>query len=129
MSRITLSRVAAILAAIIFLQTLYFKFSAHPDSVYIFSALGMEPYGRIGIGIGELIAAILLVIPRTAGVGAVLGLGLISGAIFFHLTKLGIAVNGDGGKLFGLAVAVAVCCAYVAWAERKSIPVVKNWFN
>ena len=58
--------------AFILVQTLYFKFSAHPDSVHIFSTLGLEPYGRIGIGILELIAAILLFIPKTVWMGALL---------------------------------------------------------
>ncbi|MBP9077736.1 MAG: DoxX family protein [Haliscomenobacter sp.] len=127
MMKITIERVAAIIAALILLQTLYFKFSAHPDSVLLFTTLGMEPYGRIGIGVGELIAAGLLLWPRTSGIGAVLALGLMSGAIFFHLTKLGINHNGDGGMLFGLAVAVFVCSLYVAWVKRKTIPVVGGW--
>lgn len=96
-------------AAIILIQTLYFKFSGHPESVYIFSTLGMEPIGRIGIGILELIAAVLLLLPRLAWAGAVLGIGLMSGAIFFHLTILGIQVQGDGGLLFALALTVMLC--------------------
>jgi len=87
-----------IIVAIILLQTLRFKFTAHPDSVYIFSKVGLEPYGRIGIGIVELIAGILLLIPKTAWVGALLSLGVISGAIVMHLTKLGIEINNDGEK-------------------------------
>src|SRR6478752_4924700 len=84
-----------ILAAVIMLQTLYFKFTAHPQSVHLFTLLGMEPWGRIGIGVLELIASILILYPRTTGFGAVLGLGLMAGAIFFHLTKLGIVFEGD----------------------------------
>lgn len=93
--------VAGILA-----QTLFFKFTAAPESVYIFSTLGLEPWGRIGSGVGELVAAILLVVPATAGVGAVVALGIIAGAIMSHLTVLGIEVQGDGGLLFGLACVV-----------------------
>lgn len=119
----TISRIAAIVAAVILLQTLYFKFTAHPDSVYIFSQLGLEPFGRIGIGVVELITAALLLIPRTTPIGAVLGLGVISGAIFSHLTQLGIAVNGDGGTLFILAVVVFAACLIVAWINRARIPV------
>lgn len=100
-----------ILASVILLQTLFFKFTAAPVSVYIFSELGMEPWGRIGTGVVELIAAILILIPRTTFFGAVLGLGLMSGAIFFHLSKLGIEVQNDSGKLFLLAVLVWVACA------------------
>lgn len=122
-----LSWALRIIAALIMLQTLYFKFTAHPDSVYIFTEIGMEPAGRIGSGIAELIASVLLLIPATAGVGAILGLGVISGAIFYHLTSLGIEVQGSS-DLFFLAVVVFVCCAAVAWLHRKEIPVVKNWF-
>ena len=98
-----------LLAAIILLQTLYFKFTAHPDSVYIFEQIGMEPWGRIGTGILELIASVLILYPKTTGIGAALGLGLMAGAIFFHLTKLGIRVNGDI-ILFLYAVITFVCC-------------------
>ena len=124
-----ISRIAAYAAAIILLQTLYYKFTAHPDSVHIFTSLGLEPYGRIGIGVVELIAAILLLIPGTRGLGAVLALGIISGAIFSHLTQLGIVVNNDGGTLFGLAIAVFISAAIVTWTHRKSIPVLSGFFK
>ncbi len=94
--------------AIIYLQTLYFKFSAHPDSVYIFSKLGVEPYGRIGLGFMELITAILILVPKTKILGGILSVGIISGAVFAHLGPLGIEVQGDGGKVFYLAVIVLV---------------------
>jgi hypothetical protein len=81
-SKKILETVLAVIAAGILLQTLYFKFSAHPDSVALFSKLGMEPYGRIGIGVMELIASLLILVPKTRGIGALLGLGIISGAIF-----------------------------------------------
>jgi len=123
-----ISRIAAIAAAVILLQTLFFKFTAHPDSVYIFTQLGLEPFGRIGIGIVELIAAILLLIPATQGIGGILSLGIISGAIFSHLTQLGIVVNNDGGTLFALAVAVFISSAIVVWINRTSIPVIENFF-
>jgi uncharacterized membrane protein YphA (DoxX/SURF4 family) len=124
MPKIQISRIAAWITAIIFLQTLYFKFTAHPDSVYIFSKLGMEPWGRIGVGVAELITSILLLIPRTTGIGALLGLGTISGAIFFHLFILGIEVNGDHGKVFYLALIVFFACLLILWRERKSLPIV-----
>lgn len=95
-----------IIPAIILLQTLFYKFSAAPESVYIFSQIGMEPWGRIGIGLGELITGILLLIPKTTWLGALSGIGLMAGAIFFHLSKLGIEVLGDGGLLFSLALIV-----------------------
>ena len=108
-----------ILAAVILLQTLFFKFSAAEESVYIFSTLGMEPWGRIGTGIVELIAAILLLIPRTTAIGAVLGLGVMSGALFFHLTKLGLVVKGDHGQLFIYCLLVWISCLILAVAFRK----------
>jgi uncharacterized membrane protein YphA (DoxX/SURF4 family) len=113
--------VIRLVPVIIMLQTLYFKFSAAPESVYIFSKIGMEPYGRIGIGVLELIASILILIPRTTSYGAVLGLGLMLGAIRFHVTELGIEVQNDGGKLFYLAVIVGVFCVLLIAIHRKQI--------
>ena len=110
-------------AAIILLQTLFFKFTAHPDSVYIFEQVGLGSTGRIGTGILELIAALLLLVPRTAWLGAVLSLGVISGAIMSHLTVLGIAVHGDGGTLFAMAVIVFITSLAALVLHRKDIPV------
>ncbi len=124
----TLSWVLRLAVAAILLQTLYFKFSGAAESKYIFETLGAEPWGRIGSGIAELVAAVLILLPATAGIGAVLSLGIISGAIVSHLTKLGIEVQGDGGLLFYLAVAVFVGSLVVAWIHRREIPVVKAWF-
>ena len=118
------SWLARIVAAVILLQTLYFKFSAHPDSVAIFTAVGQEPIGRVGSGIVELIASVLLFVPGLTAVGAALAVGVMSGAIFFHLTKLGVVVNNDGGSLFVLAVVVWVCSAFVLWLYRKTLPVI-----
>src|SRR3569832_1720442 len=97
-----------LVAAVILLQTLFFKFSASPESVYIFTKVGMEPWGRIGSGVVELIASLLILFPRTTAWGAGMAIGTMSGAIFFHLTKLGIDVQGDGGQLFYMAIAVWV---------------------
>jgi uncharacterized membrane protein YphA (DoxX/SURF4 family) len=99
-----------IIAAIILLQTLYFKFSGLEESVALFTKLGIEPWGRIGTGVMELIASLLLLIPATVFIGAFLGIGLMAGAIFSHLTILGIESNGDGGQLFIMAVVVLVSC-------------------
>lgn len=95
-------------SAAIMLQTLYFKFTAHPESVMIFQALHMEPYGRIASGIIELIAAVLLLIPRPRLIiiGALLTLGTMSGALTAHLLYVGVNAGGDGGTLFYLAVGV-----------------------
>lgn len=108
--------------AVILLQTLRYKFLAHPDSVYIFSALGLEPYGRIGIGIVELIASILLFPKKTTWLGALLSVGLMAGALFSHLTQLGIEVKNDGGTLFYMALLTWILSLTVLWEERKNIP-------
>lgn len=113
--------VLRLLAAVIMLQTLFFKFTGAGESVYIFSQLGMEPWGRIGTGVGELIASVLILIPSTTAFGAVLGLGLMSGAIFFHLTKLGIVVKGDGGQLFIYALLVFISCLLLAYYNRTQL--------
>jgi hypothetical protein len=109
------------IAAIIFAQTLYFKFSGADESVWIFQQLGAEPIGRLGSGVIELLCVILLLLPQTAWMGALLGIGVISGAIASHLFILGIEVQGDGGLLFYLAVVVWVCCAVILWLERSKI--------
>ncbi|MEO9476080.1 MAG: DoxX family protein [Cyclobacteriaceae bacterium] len=114
--------VLSIIAAVLLLQTLYFKFSGSPESIYIFETVGMEPFGRIGLGIVELIAGVLLLIPKYRIYGALIGLGVISGAIFFHLTKLGIVVMDDGGQLFYYAVTVFVSCLLVVIMRRNQIP-------
>lgn len=115
-----------IIAAVILLQTLFFKFTAAPESVYIFETLGLEPVGRVGIGVLELITAILLLVPRTTGLGALLGMGILGGAIFSHLTQLGIVVQNDGGTLFILAAITFVICSVLAWKHRFQIPVLKT---
>jgi len=112
-------------AAVILLQTLFFKFSGAKESVYIFSTLGLEPWGRIGSGVVELIAAVLLLLPSTLIFGAALSLAVISGAIVSHLTKLGIALPavGDHGELFGLAVVVFVCSVALLVLHRDKLPI------
>jgi uncharacterized membrane protein YphA (DoxX/SURF4 family) len=109
-----------LLAAVIMLQTLYFKFTGHEQSVALFTKLGMEPWGRIGTGVIELIASILILYPRTTGWGATLGLGLMSGAIFFHFTILGIEVDGDA-ILFIYALVTFICCLILTIIYRKQI--------
>ena len=118
----TLLLVLRIGIAVILLQTLRYKFLAHPDSVYIFSTLGLEPYGRIGIGVVELIASLLLFPKRTIWLGALLSVGLMAGALFSHLTQLGIEVKNDGGTLFYMALVTWILGLVVLWDERKNIP-------
>lgn len=110
-----------IAASVILLQTLYFKFSGAPESVYIFSALGMEPYGRIGSGIAELIVALLILIPKTTWLGALGGCGVMIGAIFSHIFVLGVEVQGDGGFLFALALITLVCCLVLLYLDRYKV--------
>ena len=110
-----------LIAAIIMLQTLFFKFTASEESVYIFSKLGIEPWGRIGSGIVELIASILILIPRTTAIGALLGLGVMSGALFSHLTKLGVVVQDDHGQLFIYALLVFISCLILLYLYRQQL--------
>ncbi|WP_452600111.1 DoxX family protein [Pontimicrobium sp. MEBiC01747] len=114
-----------LIIAVILIQTLRFKFTAHPDSVYIFETVGLEPIGRIGIGVLELIAGLLLLIPKTVWVGALLTLGIIGGAIMMHLTQLGIEVKGDGGVLFATAVITFILSAITLFFYKKDIPFLK----
>jgi hypothetical protein len=120
-----------IVAAILF-QTLFFKFTGAEESKYIFSTVlspELEAYGRIGSGFVELIAVVLLLLPKTVWLGALLSLGTISGAIMSHLTKLGIEVKGDGGLLFALAVTVFIGSALILLIHRRELPVIGQIFQ
>src|SRR5215831_9219007 len=119
-----ISWICRVTAALILLQTLFFKFTAAPESVYIFTKVGLEPWGRIGSGIAELIAAILILIPATTWLGAGLALAVMAGAVFSHLTVLGIVVMNDGGLLFGLALAVAACSILLLFLQRRRVPII-----
>jgi uncharacterized membrane protein YphA (DoxX/SURF4 family) len=121
-SQTILSWICRVIAAVILLQTLYFKFTGAPESVYIFTTVGAEPAGRIGSGIIELIASVLMFVPRTVWLGAGLALGTMTGAILSHLTLLGIEVMGDKGELFALACITFVCSAIVLYLDRRQIP-------
>lgn len=117
-----LSWVSSLVVAVILLQTLFFKFTGAPESIYIFETLGAEPWGRIGSGIAELVAALLVLLPRTRALGALGALGLMAGAIGSHLTRLGIEVQGDGGLLFALAVTVALASAVLLALHWRELP-------
>lgn len=108
-------------AAVILLQTLWFKFTASPESVYIFSRMGIEPWGRIASGIAELIAAILLILPKTRLYGAIMAFGIMFGALVSHLAVLGIEVRDDGGLLFLLALVVWICSLVVILADLQKL--------
>ena len=110
-----------LIAVVILVQTLYFKFSGAAESVYIFSTLGIEPYGRIGSGVVELIASILILIPRTSLLGAILGTGTMLGALVSHLAFLGIEVKNDGGTLFILAIITLLCCLIIIYNQKEKI--------
>jgi len=109
-----------LLTALIMLQTLYFKFTGHEQSVRLFTELGMEPWGRIGTGIMELVAACLILYPKTTAYGAGLGAGLMAGAIYFHLTSLGIVFDGDAW-LFIYAVTCFACCLFLLIIYRRQV--------
>ena len=113
-----------IITAVIFIQTLFFKFSAATESVYIFSSLGVEPWGRWLTGLLEALAVVLLLVPSTAAVGALLSLAVISGAILSHLTILGIVIHdiGDNGTLFMMALVVALASGVILYLRRSQIP-------
>ena len=115
-----------LLAAVILLQTLFFKFSAAPESVYIFSAVGLEPWGRIGTGVAELIAAVLLLIPGTIVWGAIMGIGIMLGAVATHLYVLGIEVMNDGGQLFIYALLVLTACIILFFQNRQQLVLLKT---
>ena len=108
-------------AVVILVQTLYFKFTAAEESVYIFTTLGIEPFGRISSGVVELIASILILIPRTTLLGAVLACGTMIGAILSHLFILGIEVKNDGGTLFILAIITFLCCLLLLYNEKHKL--------
>jgi hypothetical protein len=110
-----------IIAALIMLQTLYFKFSGAEESIYIFTQMQIEPWGRFATGIAELVAAILLLYPATIAIGALLGVGIMSGALLSHIAVLGIEVKDDGGQLFIYALLVWVSCAILAWMNRAQL--------
>ena len=120
---VALDWIVRIVAAVILLQTLFFKFTGAPESVYIFTTLGAEPWGRIGSGIAELVASALLLGSGSAGIGGLLAMGLMAGAVGSHLTALGIEVQGDGGLLFALACLVFLCGAATAWLHRDGLKV------
>ena len=113
----------------ILLQTLFFKFTGAEESVYIFRTVGAEPWGRIGSGVMELVAALLLLTPALAAYGAILTMGLMAGAILSHLTILGIEVKGDGGLLFGLALTAFVGSLVVVLIRRAQIPLLGRYLG
>ncbi len=125
---LAMSWICRVVTAVILLQTLYFKFTGAEESVYIFTKVGLEPWGRYATGVAELFAAALLLFPRTAWLGAILAAGVMLGAIGSHLTKLGIVVKDDGGLLFALAIIVFVTALMTLFIHRRQIPFAENVF-
>ncbi|UPT69563.1 MAG: DoxX family protein [Flavobacterium sp. JAD_PAG50586_2] len=113
--------IVKLIVVVILVQTLFFKFSGAEESVYIFTKLGIEPFGRIGSGIVELVASILILIPRTTLLGAMIGAGTMLGAILSHLLVLGIVVKNDGGELFTLAIITLLCCIILILRNKSKI--------
>jgi uncharacterized membrane protein YphA (DoxX/SURF4 family) len=111
-----------LIAVIILVQTLFFKFTGAEESVYIFTKLGIEPFGRIGSGVVELIASVLILIPRTTLLGALLAMGTMMGALMSHLFVLGIEVQNDGGTLFALGLITLICCLILVYNQKNKIP-------
>jgi len=120
-NQVRASWAAQVVAAVILGQTLFFKFSGAPEAVALFTKLGVEPFGRIGLGIVELIGVVLLLVPRTAAFGGALTLGLMVGAVGSHLGPLGIEVEGDGGALFAMAVITLAAGALITWLRRHTL--------
>ncbi|HLZ16093.1 MAG TPA: DoxX family protein [Cyclobacteriaceae bacterium] len=116
-----LTWVARVIAAVLLLQTLFFKFSGAAESVQLFTQLGVEPWGRIGTGVFELIASALILIPATAWLGSIMAIGLMTGAIFSHVFVIGILRN-DGGLLFSYAVIIFACALFSFWMSRSQVP-------
>lgn len=115
--------ICRILVSLILLQTLYFKFTAHPESVILFTKLGVEPWGRIALGCIELLVGIGLLIPRLSLFASFGAVGILSGAILTHVAIIGIESNGDGGQLFLMALVgfIAASVAFwLQWIHRKS---------
>jgi hypothetical protein len=123
------SWILQLLVAGILLQTLFFKFTGAEESVYIFTTLGAEPWGRIGSGVVELVAALLLLTPALAPNGAALTMGAMSGAVVGHLAVLGIEVKGDGGLLFGLALTAFAGSAAVLLIRRAQVPILARYLG
>lgn len=124
MNKDTILRVAAFVTAILFLQTLYFKFTGHPESVALFTKLGVEPWGRWVTGVIELIASVLLVIRSTSSLGAFIGTGIMTGAIASHLFVIGIDTNGDGGTLFTFAVVAFACSVLILFNRLDELKII-----
>lgn len=109
-----MSWIFIILAFAILVYNAYLKLNSNSGAIQLFSGLGLEPYGRFAIGLFELTAALLLLYPGTVKYGAVLGFILMTGVIFIHITKIGIALNGNYSFFF-MGVIAFFCCTGLIW--------------
>jgi len=123
-TQLIISWILRLVAAAILLQTLFFKFTGAEESKFIFTTLGVEPWGRLGSGVVELVAAILLLVPSTTTIGALIALATMSGAILSHFVFLGIEVKNDGGLLFFLALTIFAASLGVLYLHRLEIPII-----
>jgi putative oxidoreductase len=114
--------ICSLVAAGIMIETVFFKFTAAPESVYIFSKMGTEPWMRWVQGIWELLASIGLLWPRLRWAGGILTTGAMLAAILSHMTWLGYSIQGDAGLLFGMAIVTFTCGVTVMWTHRHHIP-------
>lgn len=115
--------ICRLVASVILFQTLFFKFTAAPESVYIFETLGVEPFGRIGAGVSELIVGVLLLIPRWTKLGSLGAVGVMMGAILSHVFVLGIVVQNDGGLLFSLAIVVVIASVLNFFLTKEKLEI------
>ncbi len=114
--------VCCLIAAGIMIETLFFKFTAAPESVYIFKRMGTEPWMRWVQGLWELAASIGLLVPDLRWAGGVLTTGAMAAAILSHMTWLGYSIQGDHGLLFSMALVTFTCGFTVMWTYRHHIP-------
>jgi len=109
-------------AAYILITAAFMKFNGAEIDIKLFSHIGMEPHGRILIGILELAAAIFILIPQSTIYGAFLGLGVMTGAIIGHLTVIGL-----GG--IHMAIIVFVCCLILIYLRRNDSSIFRNMLD
>lgn len=124
MNKKNLIWIAQIAVVVIMGQTLFFKFTDHPETVALFDQLGQGALAYKSIGALELIACILLLIPRSITIGAGLAVGLMSGAIMAHITELGF--TGPNGALGWMAVAAWILSLVIMYVRRTEIPILKK---
>ena len=114
--------ICSLIAAGIMIETLFFKFTAAPESVYIFSKMGTDPWMRWVQGLWELTASLGLLLPRLRWAGGILTTGAMAAAILSHMTWLGYSIQGDHGLLFTMALVTFACGFTVMWTYRHHIP-------